>query len=393
MLNNKKYRKNIEKYRKNIKTISNSHFFNQIHFYFHFHSFTEAYDGFLIGLPSELRAESPQCQNCYQKVIKNADENVNNSSKRRRIDDQRVTTNGPANSSAFNPNQASTSLQKIGPEIRVKKFISRLNQSKLSQSTTVTAKSDFEMTGSDDVIFMPTDEMPKPKPLNDPKKRLEAARRATDHFMYLAENRMTSPKNSELRTTMKSPLVSVLKSQHSGLKMEMESSGSNNSKVMTKLEGATNSNNKIGANVVANVRLPVKNNEPKKMNAEDTPKMTFNVISKIVDIPKETPSNGTLPKAIGKIVTRSRASLENAHHPVKLLFKCKQCNYRSENKANVGRHMLSHVEKYKPMDWECKHCQKKFPQKPNLVMHLRQHHFELQSQPGYWEFKTVSKDN
>lgn len=328
----------------------------------------ESFDAFMIGVPQEMK----DFDSTIRKFNAVGNQQIVNPAKRKRTDDSiisdRYAKSSTQTARSIQAPQFSNIIPKIGSEIRVKKVISRT-----TEATTVSAKSDFDSMDSDDVILVPDEETPKSSTAQDLKKNYDAARRSTDYIMYLADSRMSSPKNTERRMTITSPIVSILKKQLSKSKTAETNTSKKNA--------LANSDDKMKENLKNGVNeAKIKSTKNYKQNSCNDKETCSDHKVKHVEKLKRTQLSATLP-ASGNMVTRSRVSLENVAQALNRL-KCSQCDYTSERKSSLTRHMLKHSGNA----YKCKHCQEQFIQKTNLITHLRRNHTELQSEPAYWEF-------
>ena len=70
----------------------------------------------------------------------------------------------------------------------------------------------------------------------------------------------------------------------------------------------------------------------------------------------------------------SRSSHLTKCHSEKEILKCSECEYQTNVKGNLTRHMKSHETKEKEkVRFQCPHCKKIFLQNRNLTRHMKNH--------------------
>lgn len=324
----------------------------------------ESYDSFLLGLPTDLKSNDCEINKppinlpIRSRPIANLPQNNAPAAKRKRTDDGIVNSNimstkaiSLRSNRTSESTQLSKSVNKIGSEISIKKVVSKVIETSASRAI---AKND------DDIIFCGVEQVSK-----DRKKSLDAARGRTDFYMYLAENRMSSPKNHERRMTIGGPLITTTTSNNRSAQPDttMQALG----KIRESTEEIIKTKAKTSEKRPKIIIEKVAPNIVRELSAASKPMANRNPLLSV-----------TLPTTleVGGIVTRSRG---NNH---KQSFKCNECNYVTEVRSNLDRHKLTHTGQ-KPFN--CKVCDKKFTQKVNLFSHMRSNHQDLHGNPSFWE--------
>ncbi|XP_055301705.1 uncharacterized protein LOC129568157 [Sitodiplosis mosellana] len=407
---------------------------------------SESFDAFLIGLPREMKASD--CSISKPQVIpkpvaaNRIDQNksIEPPAKRKRVDvvvessknrvaNERTTqialrtscktakvtsqTNKTTQvTTESNKTAQITSLSsrsgrfanasKIGPEISVKKVVSKMTET--SNSTSLTMKN------GEKVIIRRVEEVPKVNASNDKTvarrtEQLPRVNQSTDKIVsrriedmlkvpipknrssldntidslrsriILTENRMEPTKGLQRRKSM-GPMVSI-PTLRIGNPKSVEA---NNKELQRGKPQELHGSNPTEQVAPKRVYVRRKTFVDKDLLSNKS-QNEIAVISR-VKAPEPSPQpqwNVTLPVADG-IVTRSRRSAGDLTRATNT-FTCEVCNYSTEVRTNYQRHMLIHTGE-KP--FKCKHCPKGFTQKINLKSHLKSNHHGLHGSPDYW---------
>lgn len=301
--------------------------------------------------------------------ITNNEPNVTPLAKRKRPDDetenaiyidpkvvQRVHSNRTSHAilGNANKNDSITSVKKVMV----------VNKSQVSTSTTLTASK-----LDDDVVFCGTEIASKMNAVKDRKKNLDAARGRTDFYMFMAENRVSSPKNLDRRMTIGGPVVSIPNNQSNAQTKQRNALNSSNQSKPTASENARN----VQKEMVSARRKTTIDRESTKINIP----LHLAKVSKPLSVrDSQKQMNMTLPtlSTNSQIVTRSRGIAPS--------YACDHCRYTTGVRTNLIRHNLTHTGE-KP--FTCKFCEKGFTQKVNLLSHMRSNHHEMHGDPTYWE--------
>lgn len=326
---------------------------------FHSHSLMESFDSFLIGLPKEMRSSNctvnkADTTKSMSKYVNSSSESVEVPAKRKRPNESNVVTGDSFMTRIIDTRSNKTgnfskNMTRIGSQISVKKMVSRTVETSTSISKT--------NKGSPSVKQGPRVIQPV---ISDRNKSLEHARNQTNYHLFVAENRMTSPKNVARRMTLGGPMIAI----------PIRNGRKDNVKTSTP-KAAVAANHEATDNSTAPRQVNLRR---KTIGEKELPLNNIGRELRIMKKPNEQLSV-TLPGE-GR-VTRSRGKNREEPH-----FRCEYCDYTSEVKTNYQRHTLVHTGE---RPFKCKHCKKGFTQKVNLLSHLRANHHEMQGDPEYWD--------
>lgn len=354
----------------------------------------ESFDSFLIGLPKEMRSFDctvNKTGTLKPIVIKRFSNESNNSlsisAKRKRPNESTISTNDSYITKIIDnrSNKSGTfskNMAQIGSQISVKKVISKVIESSTSTSTSI-SKVNKNIT--------PVKQLPKVTTPIDRNKSLEHARNQTNYHLYVAENRMSSPKNVARRMTLGGQIVSLPAQQNMVKKNVASTEADKTSTVADKTPAA--------ADKISTDQVQLKTSTPKVKEVELKETKTISIAPPKINLRRKTfcekeIASGNFGRGLRNLnksvetlsvtlptsrVTRSRN--KTREDP---LFRCEFCDYTSEVRTNYQRHILVHTGE-KP--FKCKHCKKGFTQKVNLLSHLRANHHEMQGDPNYWGLK------
>ncbi|XP_031639344.1 zinc finger protein 37-like [Contarinia nasturtii] len=365
--------------KKNIKF--NNEFRNHF-FYIVNNRLREAYDSFLIELPREMRSEEMVVHKPPTIVLKarsdtHKDKALNPPSKRQRIDNETMNESVRITKNVTNTN----------PKIDKTQIIEQKMVSKVMQtSTSVTKTSTNSMTqcnrysiSNKFANLRSVDEIQKSQQLNRSLEKAKSNLEEANKRLILVETNK-SMSGIQRRKSVGAPLMYGNTNQPikcMTISVKQTANKCQNNDIATKIQP-----NKVVARrkTFAVKDLVTNNKKPNNDNGKKPQKQTIKLaVSPVKEMASVSVKKDTAPLSNGVYNTRSRRSNRKSFGGA---FTCDECDYSSDVRTNLQRHMRNHTGE---RPFKCKHCAKDFLQKVNLKSHMKANHHEHHFDPAYWK--------
>lgn len=314
----------------------------------------ENFDGFLIGLPPELKTNGcpiNRCGTISATIQSNVDPN-------RSQCDRLAEWHCPHDIGTASNVAATSSILSAAVMIKGNQGSQRSQMSQGIQGSQMSQESQISVADATNKLTKPAQIMPRSKGVIKQEHQTNTSEyelNSTNAPLHLVANKSSSMKNRQRRMTLGGPMVSIPKNI-----------------IFNAPSNATTEANVTALNPQQTSDVHI---------AKLTPKRIYNrrktVAGREMSLKNEKQTTGQLAPSNQLNIPLPAARVNRSG----TRFQCELCFYSTDVKANYNRHLLTHTGE-KP--FKCKFCDKGFTQKGNAVAHMKKYHYELFSNPLNW---------